>query len=73
MYDVTNRESFKDVSEWLLQVNRFSMKQMPRILVGNKRDLESQRVVQYEDAHNLASGAQMKYHETSTVTGQGVK
>ena len=61
------------MSQWLEQVNRYSMKEMPRLLVGNKNDLESQRLVQYEEAHKLASENRMKYFETSATTGQGIQ
>ena len=44
-YDITDRDSFAKVSEWMSEVDKHSDKNISRILVGNKKDLEDQREI----------------------------
>mgnify|MGYP000713190847 CR=1 FL=1 len=46
-YDITDRESFSKVSEWMSEVDKHAQENISRILVGNKKDLEDQRQVPY--------------------------
>ena len=39
-YDITDRDSFAKVSEWMSEVDKHASENISRILVGNKRDLE---------------------------------
>ena len=42
-YDITDRDSFAKVSEWMSDVDNKAPDNITRILVGNKKDLEDQR------------------------------
>ena len=42
------------------------------MLLGNKADLEDQRVVNENEAKSLAENLGLKYFETSAATGQNV-
>ena len=42
------------------------------VLLGNKADLEDQRVIDENDARGLAESLGLKYFETSAATGQNV-
>ena len=42
-YDITDRESFSKVSEWMSEVDKHASENISRILVGDKKDLEDQR------------------------------
>ena len=44
-------------------------KMMPKILIGNKADLESEREVSKEEGEQLAKLLECKYYETSAKTG----
>ena len=44
-YDINDRDSFAKVSEWMSEVDKHSDKNISRILVGNKKDLEDQREI----------------------------
>ncbi|KAK2509647.1 hypothetical protein MC885_007458, partial [Smutsia gigantea] len=44
MYDVTNQESFTAVQDWATQIKTYSWDNAQVILVGNKCDLEDERV-----------------------------
>ena len=38
-YDITDRQSFKDIDNWMLEVEKHASENVVRILVGNKLDL----------------------------------
>ena len=42
-YDITDRDSFAKVAEWMSDVDNKAPDNITRILVGNKKDLEDQR------------------------------
>ncbi|XP_034513697.1 ras-related protein Rab-3D isoform X2 [Ailuropoda melanoleuca] len=54
MYDVANQESFTAVQDWATQIKTYSWDNAQVILVGNKCDLEDERVVPTEDGRRLA-------------------
>nr|XP_055095437.1 ras-related protein Rab-3D isoform X1 [Symphalangus syndactylus]XP_055095438.1 ras-related protein Rab-3D isoform X1 [Symphalangus syndactylus] len=54
MYDVANQESFAAVQDWATQIKTYSWDNAQVILVGNKCDLEDERVVPAEDGRRLA-------------------
>ena len=39
-YDITDKESFKAVENWLAEVEKYASEDVSIILVGNKNDLE---------------------------------
>lgn len=43
------------------------------VLLGNKADLQDLRVVDGNEARNVAENLGLKYFETSAATGQNVK
>ena len=43
VYDITRRDSFIHVNEWLEEVRNNSSKNIIIILIGNKKDLEDKR------------------------------
>lgn len=48
VYDITNVQSFKNVSKWLEEARMYGNPNLEVILVGNKSDLEAERKVSYE-------------------------
>ena len=71
VYDVSQRDTFDKIPEWLQNV-RFSSKNIPIFLVGNKIDLESERIVQESDAIALAEAENIPYIETSAKQNIGI-
>ena len=71
VFDVTNRESFSHIRDWLLdsQVENSDVK---RILVGNKTDLVDNRVIDKEKMDSFAQTKGMKAFETSAKLGVNV-
>ena len=43
-----------------------------KVLIGNKSDLESERIVSEEEGEQLAKLLECKYYETSAKTGQNI-
>ena len=64
LFDVSNRESFREVKNWINEVRRY-VNGIPIILIGNKIDLE--REVSYDEAFQYANEEKLAaYIETST-------
>ena len=43
VYDITDKDSFAKVTEWMSEADKHASENISRILVGNKKDLEDQR------------------------------
>lgn len=65
VFDVTNRESFDNVRQWVADVRRFGGDQLPMVLVGNKCDCDAQRQVTDAEAADLAAALGCKYVRAS--------
>ena len=68
VYDVTNQESIRHINDWMAEVNRYAAPDTCKLLIGNKCDLESQRVVPTATAKSFAEELNIPFIETS---GQG--
>lgn len=53
-YDITKRGSFESLTRWLDDVRRYAGSNIVQILIGNKKDLENQREVNFADAKQFA-------------------
>jgi small GTP-binding protein len=73
VYDVTNENSFKNVTKWIRNIKENALDNVKVVLVGNKVDLEQQRVISTEKGQKLAERHSCKFFETSAFTGVGVK
>lgn len=66
MYDVTKVSSFESLSSWIEECDAYNMSsQIPRILVGNKCDVQDKVVVSTSVAQRFADMHQMPLFETS--------
>lgn len=45
MYDCTDQESFNNVKQWLEEIERYACENVNKLLVGNKCDLTTKKVV----------------------------
>ena len=72
-YDVTDRQSFKQIKNWYNFVMKNKDGDSPLIyLVGNKIDKIEDRVVSDEEGKSLANDLNMKYFDVSAKTGKNV-
>ena len=65
VFDVTNWESFDNVKGWLKEVNRREQETPYKLLLGNKCDQDSKRVISFEAANEYANKLNIPYLETS--------
>jgi len=74
IYDITNRESFDNLKNWLKEVNLYATyTDTVKLLVGNKIDLEAKRQVSEEAGEQFASENGMLFIEASAKTRTGVE
>ena len=73
VYDITNRDSFEHIQNWIQDVKDQSPKTVLIVLVGNKIDLEENRAVSYDEGSKFATKNGLIFEETSAKTGQGIE
>jgi small GTP-binding protein len=73
VYDITNKESFDDLSGFIKEGNRYS-ERSEKFIVANKKDLDgTARVIPREHGESLAAEHQLPFFEVSAKTGEGVE
>mmetsp|Transcript_27439 Transcript_27439/g.72431 ORF Transcript_27439/g.72431 Transcript_27439/m.72431 type:complete len:201 (-) Transcript_27439:364-966(-) len=65
VYDVTNEQSFRNIEEWLKNIEKHTSQPVNKILIGNKSDLASDRKVSTEAGKQLAEKLNLAFFETS--------
>ena len=71
VYDITNKDTFDNIKNWLNEIHNQSPKNVLIVLIGNKIDLDD-RDISTEDAKKFAQENNFKYFETSAKSGIGV-
>lgn len=70
-YDVTDENSFKNIRNWVKQIEQNAQTNVCKVLVGNKCDRED-RKISYEEGAKLASEFKMQFFETSAKSNYNV-
>lgn len=65
VYDVTDRNSFISIRNWVAQIQMHADVNVNKILIGNKCDVQDQRVISYEEGEALAKEYSISFFETS--------
>jgi small GTP-binding protein len=79
VFSVTDRSSFEEIQSFYNEVFRVKEDEQPKnhkipiIVVGNKADLESSRVVRSDEGQDTSKKLGCQYIETSAKTRQGVE
>ena len=73
IYDVTLIESFHNVKNWIKQIKKEASDKVSIILVGNKIDMENERVVSNEEGEKIADEYGLKFFECSAKTGVNIE
>ncbi len=80
VFDLTNRTSFENIKNWYDELNEFiDNRDLPIIIIGNKKDLVENCAVNNEEALNLSknltgsANQNILYLETSALTGENVE
>ena len=73
VFDITNKNSFERISYWLNELNqKKDLNEMALVLVGNKKDLNQNREISFEQAELFAKKNNIKYFETSAEENIGI-
>ena len=73
VYAVTDKKTFDDISKWITKIRELQHnKDFPIILIGNKIDLENERVISQEQGKEIAKNNNFPFFETSAKTGEKV-
>ena len=73
VYDITDLESFRYLDSWIKEIEKNASKNVYKILVGNKNDLEKNRKVTFEKGKEFANLHGMKFFETSAKENRNVE
>ncbi|GFH06421.1 GTP-binding protein YPTC1, partial [Haematococcus lacustris] len=73
VYDVTDQESFNNVKQWLNEIDRYANENVNKLLIGNKSDLTSKKVVDYQTAKAFADEIGIPFLETSAKNATNVE
>jgi len=76
VYDICSRESFDEMKSLLEKIKDVRENQgqvMLACVLGNKTDLDTKRVVTYEDGKKVADGLGCLFGECSAKTGENVE
>ena len=65
VYDITDRDSLENLNSWLIEIEKNANKNVYKLLIGNKSDLEDKRKVTYQEGKDFAESNGMKFIETS--------
>ncbi|XP_005412298.1 PREDICTED: ras-related protein Rab-37 isoform X3 [Chinchilla lanigera] len=73
LYDITNKSSFDNIRAWLTEIHEYAQRDVVIVLLGNKADVSSERVIRSEDGETLAREYGVPFMETSAKTGMNVE
>lgn len=73
VYDVTDMDTFSNVKQWLQEIDRYATEGVNKLLVGNKSDLTSKKVVEYSVAKEFADSIGVSMLETSAKNATNVE
>ena len=74
VFSINNMESFNSLSFWLNEIEEVSSDDIIIFLVGNKKDIENERVVSEKEINQFVSENNniKKYFETSAANGDNI-
>uniref|UniRef100_A0A8B9JDZ1 RAB1A, member RAS oncogene family a n=1 Tax=Astyanax mexicanus TaxID=7994 RepID=A0A8B9JDZ1_ASTMX len=73
VYDVTDQESFNNVKQWLQEIDRYASESVNKLMVGNKCDLTTKKVVDYTTAKEFADSLGIPFLEASAKNATNVE
>ena len=73
VYDITDRDSFENLNSWLIEIEKNANKNVYKLLIGNKCDLDDKRKVTYQEGKDFATSNGMQFIETSAKADTKVK
>lgn len=72
IYDITKRDSFDSITLWINEIKNNSPREAILFLVGNKTDLNKERVITYQEGKNKADELGISFTEVSAKNGDNI-
>lgn len=72
VYDISNRSSFDNLNTWIAEIKSNTPENTSIMLLGNKVDLNNERVVSFDEGFDYAKHYKIIFNEVSALTGEGV-
>jgi len=72
VYDVTKEGSFRNIQNWMINLEQHASEGVLKMLIGNKCDIPDQRQIDTAKGQAWANQHGLKFFETSAKTGIGV-
>ncbi|KAF7261022.1 hypothetical protein EG68_01670 [Paragonimus skrjabini miyazakii] len=72
VYDVTSRKTFDNINRWMGNIQSLASHDVEKLVVANKCDMDSQRVIFREEALKMCNEFGVSFLETSAKTGENV-
>mmetsp|Transcript_1654 Transcript_1654/g.3560 ORF Transcript_1654/g.3560 Transcript_1654/m.3560 type:complete len:174 (-) Transcript_1654:36-557(-) len=73
VFDLTNKSSLDDIEAHSQIITHYRLEATPKVLVGNKSDLEHLRQVSFEEGQQFAEAHRMLYVETSALSSTNIE
>ncbi|XP_037072141.1 ras-related protein Rab-1A-like isoform X2 [Pollicipes pollicipes] len=73
VYDCTDQDSFANVKQWLKEIDHYATDNVNKLLVGNKCDLTTKKVVDFATAKAYADQLGVPFLETSAKSSTNVE
>ncbi|XP_063784535.1 EF-hand calcium-binding domain-containing protein 4B [Pseudophryne corroboree] len=73
MYEITSKDTFTAVRQWLTSVEEGAGDKIPILLLGNKTDIDKEREVPYGLGEQLSKDCSLIFYECSASSGHNVK
>ncbi|KAL2310250.1 hypothetical protein Nmel_006500 [Mimus melanotis] len=73
MYDITTKDTFTAVKQWLISIEEATGENVPVLLLGNKTDNEKEREVPMGMGDHLAKDYNLIFYECSAYSGYNVE
>ena len=65
IYGVIDKDSFKNLNNWLIEIGKNKSNCVLKLLMGNKTDLKDKRVITYNHGKEFIDSYGLKYIENS--------
>lgn len=72
VYDITEKQTFTNIRNWIGNIEQHAARNVSKILIGNKCDIEKNRVVSTDEGKELAAEYGVEFFETSAKSDVNV-
>ena len=73
MYDISDKDSFNNIENWMETINENSGSKMSIVLIATKCDLKEDRKITKEEGEELAKKFGLHFYETSSKNNINIK